>query len=80
MSRATANWLWIRFPTYAVRPPPSRSGARKAPSDGMKTSRQPAAMPGSVCGTTTLQNARAGEAPQSAAASTSALSSFSSET
>ena len=28
MSRATANWLWMRLPTYAVLPPPRRSGAR----------------------------------------------------
>ncbi len=77
MSRATANWLWIRLPTYMVCPPPSRSGARYDPSEGMKTRRHPAAIPGAVSGMVTRQRARKGAAPRSGAASSSERSSFS---
>ena len=43
----------------------------------MNTSSTPAVMPGEVIGTITRENARSGPAPRSKAASTSALSSFS---
>src|SRR3989304_2987054 len=45
------------------RPPPRRSGARKAPREGMKTSRHPAAIPGAVKGKVTRHSRRGGVAP-----------------
>src|SRR5581483_9972928 len=53
------------------------SGRAKIPRIGMKTRMQPAAMPGRVRGTVTLQNVLAGEAPRSCEASRSRFGSFS---
>src|SRR5205814_1130505 len=58
------------LPTISVPGPPNRSGMTNSPTAGMKTSRQPAATPGSDKGRITSRNTRRGRAPRSAAAST----------
>src|SRR5262249_35272692 len=71
MSRAIANCDWMRLPTYVVRAPPRRSGARKLPREGMKTRTEPATIPDAVRGRVTARSVRKGEAPRSAEASSS---------
>ena len=53
------------------------SDTTKVPSAGTNVRITPATSPGSVCGTTAAQKARAGVAPRSSAASTSRQSTFS---
>src|SRR6185312_13695679 len=60
---------------WSVRP--SSVGITYSPTAGMKTSSDPAAMPGSDCGSVTRRKAVSGRAPRSAAASSSAVSCFS---
>ena len=51
--RDEVNCIWIRLPISSFLPPPSRSGARKEPSAGAKTSVAPASAPGLASGQTT---------------------------
>lgn len=55
--RAVANWKWMRLPSIRRLPPPKRSGAMKAPIEGMKTSSEPAMMPGLASGMMTWRAA-----------------------
>src|SRR5207253_2198906 len=57
------------LPTISVPGPPNKSGITNSPTAGMKTSKAPAAMPGSDSGRITARKARHGRAPRSAAAS-----------
>src|SRR6185436_3266555 len=41
-SRAVVNWFCTRLPIMTVLPPPSRSGVRNAPTQGMNTRIEPA--------------------------------------
>ena len=68
-SRFEKNSLHRTRPSISVSEPPSRSGMTNSPTIGIKQSRAPAAMPGAASGRVTLQNARTGPAPRSAAAS-----------
>jgi len=77
--RADANWFCTRLPIISCLAPPSRSDVRNEPSAGMNTSRHPATTPGSESGKVTWRNRAAGRAPSTSAASSSELSSFSSE-
>ena len=77
--RADVNWFCTRLPIITCLAPPSRSDVMKEPSAGTKTSRQPAMTPGSESGQGHPEEARAGRAPSTSAASSSAGSSFSSE-
>ena len=63
-------------PIISVSGPPSSSGMTNSPTQGMKTSIEPAMMPALDSGTVTFQNATQGVAPRSAAASSRRKSSL----
>ena len=78
-SRAARNWRWTRLPTSAVRAPPIRSGTTNMPIVGMNTRMVPATTPGRLRGSVIRQNARAGRAYRSEAASSRWASIFSND-
>ena len=57
-SRLAKKSFHIVRPIISVSEPPSRSGMTNSPIAGMKTSREPAMMPGSASGTVIVANAR----------------------
>jgi hypothetical protein len=65
-------------PIISVSGPPRRDGMTNSPMAGMKTSMEPAMIPGSDSGRVTERKVRSGRAPRSAEASSRELSSFTS--
>src|ERR1700712_2853276 len=82
VAEATGQSLLVKNSSHSVWPiimrsePASKSGITNSPTMGMKHSKTPAPTPGSDSGNVTSQNALKREQPRSAAASSSASSSF----
>ena len=74
-AQAIGQSLLLKNSSHSTRPiisvcgPPSSSGMTYSPTQGMKTSIEPAMMPACDSGTVTFQNAVQALAPRSAAAS-----------
>ena len=66
--RALRNWFCIRLPMSGDLAPTMTSGMTNIPRVEMKTSMEPAAIPGRVSGRVILKNDLSGVAPRSEAA------------
>ena len=75
-SRLEKNSSQSTRPIISVSGPPSSAGITNSPIAGMKTSMEPAMMPGIESGSVTWKKVASGRAPRSAEASSRLSSSF----